>query len=85
MPYIKKKFRPTVNAIVEDMMGMGIEPDGQLNYLLYKFCKEWIKVSGESYNHYKDFLGELDCAKLEIYRRLVAPYEDKKKKENGDV
>jgi len=30
-------------------------------------------------------LGSVEAAKLEIYRRLIAPYEDTKIKENGDV
>jgi len=58
--------------------------NGNLNYLLFKLCKEYMK-EGESYSAYKNFIGELEMAKLEIYRRLVAPYEDKKIKENGDV
>jgi len=30
-------------------------------------------------------VGVLECAKMELYRRVAAPYEDKKKEENGDV
>ena len=30
-------------------------------------------------------IGVLECAKLELYRRVVAMYEDGKIKENGDV
>lgn len=29
--------------------------------------------------------GAIECAKLEFYRRVAAPYEDKKIAENGDV
>jgi len=29
--------------------------------------------------------GVLECAKLELYRRIAAPYEDTKIEENGDV
>jgi len=47
--------------------------------------KEAIKQNGESYGAYKEILGELECAKFEIYRRLVAKYEDEKMIENGDV
>jgi broad-specificity NMP kinase len=32
-----------------------------------------------------DVRGVLRCAQLEMYRRLIATYEDKKIKENGDV
>ena len=38
-----------------------------------------------SYQTYNDIVGVLDCAKMEIYRRLVAKYEDAKVEENGDV
>ena len=30
-------------------------------------------------------IGALECAKLELYRRVAAPYEDDKIIENGDV
>jgi len=30
-------------------------------------------------------MGALEGAKLEFYRRVVVPYEEKKMKENGDV
>ena len=30
-------------------------------------------------------MGALECAKLELYRRVAAPYEDVKIMENGDV
>ena len=37
---------------------------------------------------YEDFnaaIGALECAKLELYRRMISPYEDKTIVENGDV
>jgi hypothetical protein len=34
---------------------------------------------------YNDVIGALECCKLELYRRMVAPYENTKIKENGDV
>lgn len=30
-------------------------------------------------------VGVLECAKLEAYRRIASPHEDKKIDENGDV
>ena len=30
-------------------------------------------------------VGVLECAKLELYRRMAAPYEDEKIEDNGDV
>ena len=34
---------------------------------------------------YDAVIGALECAKLELYRRRVAVYEDQKMRENGDV
>ena len=85
MPYVKPYARKNLDKIVEYMLKQGVMPTGALNYILFKFCKEWIARTGESYSNYKTFLGELDCCKDEIYRRLVAEYEEKKIKENGDV
>jgi hypothetical protein len=84
MPYIKQEDRSILDNIVKIFLCYGNDK-GKLNYFLFKLCKEMAKSNGESYNFYKDYLGELECAKLEIYRRLIARYEDKKIKENGDV
>jgi hypothetical protein len=37
------------------------------------------------YNNYKNYIGELQETVAEIRRRLLAPYEDIKIQENGDV
>lgn len=58
---------------------------GRLNYFLFKLTKEAIKRNGESYGSYKEIIGELECSKLEIYRKLVSKYEDKKEEENGEI
>ena len=34
-------------------------------------------------NYRKD--GEIECAKMEIYRRIIAKYENSKIRENGDI
>ena len=39
----------------------------------------------QKYYHYNQLIGVLECAKLELYRRLVTPYEDIKITDNGDV
>jgi hypothetical protein len=38
-----------------------------------------------AYAELNEAIGALECAKLELYRRKVAPYEDGKIAENGDV
>ena len=90
MPYIKnektridgKPRREEMDKIVELMVEQGLKVDGDLNYVLYAFCKRYI---APSYNNYKNFCGELRQCATEIERRLIAPYEDKKIGENGDV
>lgn len=58
---------------------------GQLNYKITQEIWEYIRDMGQSYTTYNDVIGVLECAKLELYRRMIGPYEDKKKEENGDV
>jgi len=39
----------------------------------------------KKYQTFNDILGALEGAKLEVYRRVVGPYENGKMSENGDV
>lgn len=82
MPYIKKEKRPEMDKVVAAMAEANVQADGDLNYILYKFCKENVKLS---YNNLKNFCGELRQCATEIERRILADYEDKKRIENGDV
>ncbi len=82
MPYIKQEKRLEMDKIIELMVAKGIKVDGDLNYILFKFCKYHIMPS---YNNYKNFCGELRQCVTEIERRLLARYEEEKIKENGDV
>jgi hypothetical protein len=56
-----------------------------LNYIITVLCKKYIQDHGESYQHYNDIIGVLECAKMEFYRRKIVPYEDIKILSNGDV
>jgi len=82
MPYVKQDVRENLNFVVENMKAMDVKPDGKLNYVLFKFCKDTIDPS---YNNYKNFIAELEECAQEIRRRLLAPYENQKIIENGDV
>jgi len=59
-----------------------VEASGDLNYILFAYCKRYIVPS---YNNYKNFCGELCQCATEIERRLLGPYEEKQRKKNGDV
>ncbi len=78
MPYIEPSRRrigysePAKNA-------------GELNYMFSKIIDIYIKSKGKSYQTFNDILGALSGQSQEIYRRKIAPYEDRKCEVNGDV
>lgn len=80
MPYIKDEDRYKIRASTKKY-----EVAGELNYRLTTIIQKYIEDKGECYQTYNDIIGALEGAKLELYRRKIAPYEDKKIKENGDV
>lgn len=82
MPYIKQENRQKIDHIVEIMRAMGVKANGDLNYILFKYCKYNVEPG---YNNYKNFCGELRQCATEIERKILAPYEDSKIEENGDV
>lgn len=79
MPYIKREDR------VDIMYGTFPANAGQLNYKITQEVWEYVRDHGKSYTTYNDVIGVLECAKLELYRRMIGPYEDRKCQENGDV
>jgi len=79
MPYIKKELRRGV------IMSRMAENAGELNFLITDIITGYLIKKGEKYQTYNDIVGVLENAKLELYRRKVGLYEDKKIKENGDV
>ncbi len=81
MPYISQDRKNKLALVWQDY----IASPGELNYVLTKVCIDYIEEKGVSYWVYNDVMGALECAKLEMYRRVVADYEDLKKEENGDV
>lgn len=46
---------------------------------------QYIDTFGARYEVYNAVEGVLSCIGQELYRRMIAPYEDRKKEENGDV
>jgi len=58
---------------------------GHLNFAFSELIDKYIEQNDLCYQTFNDVVGALDCCKMEIYRRLIAKYEDKKILENGDV
>jgi len=79
MPYIKKDIRPSLDS--------GKEPTnaGELNYVITQLLVKYQLHHPTCYQTYNDMVGVLESSKLELYRRLIADYEDSKIAANGDV
>ena len=87
MPYIDKNSRKHIdkelNALIKKLKTIPADKvDGNINYCISNILKE---LYPPSYFNYNRMMGVIGCVQQEIYRRLAAPYEDKKIKENGDV
>lgn len=85
MPYLTEADQIRLDPMFGDATFGYAETPGELNYQLTQFCIKYIEKMGSKYRHYNDVIGALESCKLEFYRRMVAPYEDTKILENGDV
>lgn len=85
MPYIKKEDRERLTTVTQVLESAEIRTPGELNYLVTLLTHRYLNQKPESYQQYNDAIGALEGAKLELYRRHVASYENDKIKENGDV
>ncbi len=79
MPYLESGVRASLAE------GRVPTKGGELNYLITKLVDSFLMGKGLSYASINEAMGALECAKLELYRRIAAPYEDKKVIENGDA
>jgi hypothetical protein len=60
------------------------EDSGELTFALTKVCLDYLTHTYR-FEDLAQAIAALECTKLELYRRVVAPYEDYKKEQNGDV
>ncbi len=58
---------------------------GELTYLIYRLAHQFLRFKGKCFTTCCLIMGSFICAAFEFYRRVIAKYEDKKIKENGDV
>ncbi|MDX1646458.1 MAG: hypothetical protein R3304_04890 [Longimicrobiales bacterium] len=84
MPYVSPESR---RRLASDA-----PPDtpGELNYAVSLLVDAYLRRRAEDagrlrYTHINEAVGVLECAKLELYRRIAGPHEDGKMEENGDV
>ncbi|MDC1141691.1 hypothetical protein OAU50_01245 [Planctomycetota bacterium] len=86
MPYIKQERRdeldPHIEALLKALPSESFA--GDLNYSICRLA-DGLLTDKKNYARLNEIIGALECAKLELYRRMAAPYEDQKVTENGDV
>lgn len=87
MPYINQSDRDLVLIGLDSAIRLNvITTPGELNYAITLLIKTYLERHNDlSYQAINDVLGALEGAKLEMYRRVASPYENKKIKQNGDV
>lgn len=78
MPYLR-----TADRIRLERGGLPETP-GHLNYVLTCAVLAFLGAT-PNYERFNAAVGALECAKQELYRKAIAPYEDQKSDENGTL
>ena len=81
MPYIHPATRDLLQPTLRETPANA----GALNYCFTKIIDDYLVANGLSYSRINEVIGALECCKLELYRRVAAPYEETKIEANGDV
>lgn len=92
MPYIKQKQRDELDLQIEDLVSaikeLRVEEQlsdvsGVLNYTISSIILR--TLPSIKYTELNKVVGALECAKLELYRRVLSPKEDRAVENNGDL
>jgi hypothetical protein len=83
-PYIKKDDRKNLDPHIE-LLVEAIQCGGDYNYVISRLFILLGHKWGISYETFRGLLGDLEGAKQEMYRQVVAPYEDVKIELNGHI
>ena len=87
MPYITEDRRKLYDDYLEafDFMHAKQASAGDMTYFITALLHRWIKSQKWGYLTMCISMGILFCTALELYRKVIAPYEAKKRIENGGV
>ena len=88
MPYIVPERREELQELIMDLskkLKFMRASAGDLNYVVTRLMLNHIDDAGLNYSTINDLIGMLECSKMELYRRVAAPYENQKIFKNGDV
>lgn len=83
MPYIPQDNRDKFHKMLARLPK--IDNPGELNYLISCIMQWYVVNNGKCYQSFNDMMGALEGAKLELYRRDIAEYENLKRDQNGDI
>lgn len=75
MPYVSQELRKAPKP----------QSAGELNFRITQLLNNFLLDWGLTYGSVNTCVGALECAKLELYRRVAVPYEIEKMMVHGDV
>lgn len=82
MPYIEPERKTILDPYINEVFPQSL---GELNYCITRLALNWLERNAKNYTNMQNVHGCMGCAQAEFYRRMLAPYEDIKKGQNGDV
>lgn len=91
MPYIKQEHRKQIAEVLDPVVDFVCDEKllampGPLNYIITTLCHAYLQGNGYcNYAGMNEVVGVLESVKAELQRTVIAPYEDKKRKENGPI
>lgn len=85
MPYLPSSQKERIDRGLIALNLSELKDSGALNYAIHQVVSQYISENKENYQVYNDIIGALECAKMELYRRLISDYENKKILLNKDV
>ena len=85
MPYIPAERRKEILNKFGGVNGGSIHTEGELNFAITSLCLNYLISKGVSYSSINEVIGVVECAKLELYRRVAGNYEEFKITINGDL
>ena len=85
MPYIDDELKQKLNPLHPDWKAGRIDSAGELTYLLTLPAIAYLSQHKLKFLTICIIMGSFFCAALEFYRRVAVPFEEGKKRLNGDV
>ncbi len=87
MPYVALEAREEINTALKPLLTLIAKgaPCGWINYAICRMSREYVLRHGQSYDNISAIVGCVSDASNEVRRRMLVPYEEAKRRLNGDV